>query len=460
MKTALTIRAFLLLVFLMDIAAVMLLFDAAKKLGSNKSRSFFILILFSTVLIPFELWREGMHYDHHTIFFTSLFAWSLVKLITNKNSFGNALLVSVAGGLLVAQSAANSAIVPVSLVLIVSWLYFPERRFKQLIMSLIVVLMLPAIVLIAVSKKNQSVSSESLTSNKGGPAMMMVVQRAYHYDVNGIRNLVKESGAPDWYTWTYDHATPPVDPATGKPSYGWMNLAQAFGICFYPPTKENKNVWNYNFDPLLNYLKQNGPINLVAAVEADSADAVNKPYRFAGYSPELSPRWIGIYGDVSKKIFFKAIEKNPVGMFRSFFIQQGIFAAYGPLFPYNAIKNKPSLLARSGIRSLRSSIPLQPLFIFAALLFAILGWITYLSVLLNIPAVIIDFFKPKNQKTTGGTNVFLLLSIPVILLAIVYSCLVGGENDRYFMQATPYIVILATLIVPGIGSNKKRTVAV
>ncbi len=325
-------------------------------------------------------------------------------------------------------------------------------------MSLIVVLILPAIVLIAVSKKNQSAGNESLTSNKGGPAMMMVVQRAYNYDVNRIRNVMKESGAPDWYIWAYDHATPPVDPVTGKPSDGWMNLAQAFGICFYPSTRENKNVWNYQFDPLLVYLRQNGSIDLAAAVEADSTDAVNKPYRFAGYSPELSPRWIGIYGDVSKKMFFKAIEKNPVGMFRSFFIQQAIFAAYGPLFPYNAIKDKPSLLARSGIRSLRSPIPLQPLFIFAALLFAILGWITYLRVLLNIPEAAIDFFKTKKQQAKVHINVFLLLSIPVILLAVVYSCLVGGENDRYFMQATPYIVLLATIIVSGIGSNKNNRV--
>ncbi len=40
-KTALTVRAFLLLVFIMDISAVLLLFNAAKRLGSDKRKSFF-----------------------------------------------------------------------------------------------------------------------------------------------------------------------------------------------------------------------------------------------------------------------------------------------------------------------------------------------------------------------------------------------------------------------------------
>ena len=46
--------------------------------------------------------------------------------------------------------------------------------------------------------------------------MMMVVQRAYDYDVKAVRSLMRESGAPDWYLWTYDHATIPIDTKTGK----------------------------------------------------------------------------------------------------------------------------------------------------------------------------------------------------------------------------------------------------
>ena len=55
----------------------------------------------------------------------------------------------------------------------------------------------------------------------------------------------------------------------------------------------------------------------------------------------------------------------------------------------------------------------------------------------------------KTDLTESGRNYFLLVSIPVLLVAGVFSCLVGGENDRYFMQASPYIILLATLL-PGL----------
>jgi hypothetical protein len=443
-KTAMATRAFLILVFIMDIAALTLLYNATQKLGVASRFSFLIISVFSVALIPFELWRDGMHYDHLTLFFTTLFAWTLVRLIKEDRSFNNRIMVSVAGALLVSQSAVNSLVVPASLILILAFLYLPKKQIGQLLLALVITLVLPAVLLVMISRKNQHSGQESLTSNKGGPAMMMVVQRAYNYDESRVRSLMQETGVPGWYLWAHDHATEPIDPLTQKPYPLWLNLSQAFGICFFGNPVHADNPWAFDFHPLLVYLRQNGPAELLAPVQADSADAVTRPYRFAGYSPELSPRWIGIYGDVSKKIFFRSIIKNPSGMFRAFIAQQAIFALYGPLFPYNTLNKKPSLLARNGLRTLRDPVPLQPLFILATLLFAAIAAVTYVIALLNIPSTAWKKFISK--RTVQDTEPFLLLSIPVILLAIVFSCLVGGENDRYFMQVTPYIVILAACL--------------
>jgi len=375
------------------------------------------------------------------------------RLIKNGSNFTNFIFVSVAGALLVSQSAVNSAVVPASILVILLFLYVPKKRYRKLGIGLLTTLFLPLFLLVLISKKNQRVGQESLTSNKGGPAMMMVVQRAYNYDVEKVRSLMKETGAPEWYLWTYDHATVPIDPVTQKQYSGWINLAQAFGICFFDTPNADNAPWSFNFQPLLNHLRQNGPVELLRSVEADSADAISRSYRFAGYSPELSPRWIGIYGEFSKKIFFQSIIKNPLGMLKAFVAQQGVFAVYGPLFPYNTTRNKSSFLAHSGLRTLADKIPLDPLFILATLVFAIVAWITYAVVLFNVPLIIWRFFS---RKRSGDKNVFLLLSIPVLLLSIVFSCLVGGENDRYFMQVTPYIVILATLL-PFWFTNRKRS---
>ena len=229
-KTALHIRAFLLLVSLMNIVAVVLLFKTLLKYSVNATAAFAILALFSSILLPFELWKEGMHYDHYTIFFTSLFVWSLAELIKEEDTISNQLWVAVAGGLLVSQSAVNSAVVPFSIILIVLFLFIPKKKYRSLLSCFILTISLPILVLFLISKKNLSVGQESLTSNKGGPAMMMVVQRAYNYDVKAVRSLMRESGAPNWYLWTYDHATIPTDPKTGKGYEHWINLAQAFGI--------------------------------------------------------------------------------------------------------------------------------------------------------------------------------------------------------------------------------------
>jgi hypothetical protein len=456
--TAMDTRAFLILIFLLDTAALLLLFYSCKKLAAGQKFSFGLLCLFSAALVPFELWRDGMHYDHFTFFFTSFFAWSLVRFIKDQTGSGNLLWISLSGALLVSQSAVNAAIVPFSILVIVGYLYGSKKQWLQMVYGLVLTLMLPVFVLALISRKNQKEGQESLTSNKAGPAMIMVVQRAYQYDVNKVRDLMKESGAPDWYIWTYDHATPPIDSATGKEAEGWMNLAQAFGVCFYSQSNTGKGPWQFDFDPLIHYLEQNGPQHLLPIVKADAMDAVERPYRFAGFAPELSPRWIGVYGEISKKIFFSAMRKNPFGMLRAFIAQQGIFAIYGPLFPYNTTQEKPSLLARSGLRTEKKKMPLQGLFIIATLVFAFVAWVTYIVMLANIPLTILRSVKAMKSGGKKQVNAFLLLSVPAICIAIVFSCLVGGENDRYFIQLTPYLILL-TSGLPVWFSNLKEKVA-
>jgi hypothetical protein len=445
--TTLHIRAFLLLVFLLDIIAINLLFRASKKMESNEGLSFVIMLLFSIVLIPFELWRMGMHYDHFTLFFTAFFAWSLVKLIREDGKWQNCLLVSVTGGLLVSQSAANSIIAPVSVLLILFFVHIPKKQYGKFLLQSVLSVFLPVLILFMISKKNQTTGNESLTSNKGGPAMMMVVQKAYHYDVAKVRAAIQSSGAPEWYIWTYDHATIPIDPVTRKGYDGWINLSQAFGICYVDTPSVSNAPWSFNFHPLLNHLREQQLGTMIKSVETDSAIAVTKPWLFAGYSPELAPGWIGIYGDVSKKIFLHTLLQNPFGMMKAFLAQHAVFALYGPLFPYNTTQTKRSFLAHAALRTLPDPLPLEILFVPATLLFAVTAFITFLMVLLNIPWFLWRLFiSNKSNSKQPLFNSFTLLSIPVLGVALVFSCLVGGENDRYFMQAAPYIVILMTCL--------------
>lgn len=437
-------RVLLALVFVLDLFAVQLLYSSAKRLGAGRRISFFVLLLLSLALVPFEIWRDGMHYDHYTFFFTSVFAWSLVRIITQPHRFINAVWLALAGGLLVSQSAVNAAIVPLSVLLITGCVYIARKKYLQWLITVSIALLVPVAVLMVIGLKNKRESQETLTSNKAGPAMLMVVQRAYRFDSVKVRQLMVDERVPGWYLWTYDHATPPAQ------SVNWLNLAQAFGICFYSSTGAGKGPWRFDFDPLHRYLSANGPQQLVKIVEADAFDAVNRPYRFAGFAPEFGPRWIGVYGDVSKKLFFAALLKHPSGMLKAFFEQQAVFALYGPLFPFNTTQSERSMLAHAGLRTEKEALPLQPFLVFVTILFAALAWVTYLVMLVNIAITVIKvvarFFKGERK---WSINPFFLLSTPAVCIAIVFSCLVGGENDRYFMQLLPYLVLLPCCVHRG-----------
>lgn len=441
LETATSARIFLMLVSILDVIGIVLLFRSALRIGANKKLAFIISCIFSIALVSFEIWRDGMHYDHLTFVLTSLFAWSLVKTIQDESNLLNALWVGVAAALLVSQSAANAAIAPFSIVLVFALLYLPRKQFRKMLAALAIGISLPLLVMILIGRKNSAEANESLTSNKAGPAMMMVVQRAYGYDVAAVRSLMQRSGAPEWYLWTYDHATPSVDYETLQPFTATIPLSQAFGICFF--ARQATGYWNFDFNPLIDYLSANGPKELLPVVKADAADAADRPFRFSGFSSELSPRWIGVYGSVSKKIYFKALRDNPLGMLKAFAKQQSVFGICGPLFMYNVSQSKPNFLARGALRTMKEKLPLHVLIEPAALVFAGIALFVYILSLGAIPFALIRSAKNKSRRLFYLQHPFLLLSIPVVCIAVVYSCLVGGENDRYFMQATPYILIMA-----------------
>lgn len=445
---ALHIRAFLVLIGILNTGAVLLLNHACHKAGAGGKTSFWLLLLFSAILVPFELWREAMHYDHFTVFFTAFFAWSLVGLIKNSNSYKAMIWVSLAGGLLVSQSAVNAAIVPFSILCIAIILYLPARRFKKLLAALCIAWLFPGLILFTISMKNKNNGEEALTSNKAGPAMMMVVQRSYNYDSARLREVIKGYNVPAWYLWTYDHPSVYTNPRTGEPDRQESLLAQAFGVYYYSEESRRLGVpFGFDFHPLMAYLRQNDPgVSFLRFLEADSSDISDKPYRMSGYSPVLTPRWIGIYGTVSKRIYFKTLLDNPAGMLKSFIIQQGIFSVYGPLFPHNVMKKETNILVRSGLRTLPGKIPLEILFTALTLVFALVSFITYTFAILNIPLLLFRKWKQYRPFANEEKKTFLLVSIPLICVAIVFSCVVGGENDRYYMQLTPYLIILASLL--------------
>ncbi|GAG06319.1 unnamed protein product, partial [marine sediment metagenome] len=96
----------LLVVFVMDCAAVALLYLACLRLSINRFLAAGILLIYSVAYIPWELMWEAGHYDHHTLLLTSLFLYCLVRTVTER-SIRHLVMLSISAGLLIGQSTVN-----------------------------------------------------------------------------------------------------------------------------------------------------------------------------------------------------------------------------------------------------------------------------------------------------------------------------------------------------------------
>ncbi len=431
----------LLVVFAMDCVAVVFLYLACLRLSINRFLAAGILLIYSVAYIPWELMSVGSHYDHHTLLFTSLFLYFLVRAVTER-SIRNLVLLSIFAGLLVAQSTVNALSAPAAIVVAAFFASrSARRRWLGLCRDAAVGLIGPVIVIGGLSVKNYLAAGVVGTSNLAGPAAMMVVQDAMGQDNQKVRRFLKRCDVPQWYLWAYDNAIPITMP-DGKP-HPWP-LSKAFGIC-YKRTKLGAEFWPYDFRPLHHKLVELGEKDLAAAVEKDIADARDRPYLFAGFSPELTPRWISRYGSVSVKVYRRLIIEEPGLYLQAVRRGHKVFWNYGSRLPRH--------LMAKGSRTLREPVPLEGFFTEVSYWFQGLTrggyWLLYLGWLVAIVTWVLRAVR-KRRKTAPASDPrastwlgpFAVLSVPALVMTAVFSCMVAQENSRYFLQISPHLMLI------------------
>ncbi|MBL7133007.1 MAG: methyltransferase domain-containing protein [Phycisphaerae bacterium] len=444
----------LLVVFVMDCAAVILLYLACLRLSINRFLAGGVLLIYSVAYVPWELMWEGSHYDHHTLLLTSVFIYCLVRAVTER-SRRHLVMVSISAGLLVGQSTVNALSAPAAIVmaaLVIS--LSARRRWPALCRDAAVGLIGPIIVVGGLCVKNYLAAGVVGTSNLAGPAAMMVVQKAMDLDDQRVREFLIRCDAPRWYLWAYDNAVRPIMP-NGKP-YPWP-VSKAFGIC-YERTKLGAELWPHDFRPLHRKLVELGEKDLAASVEKDMADARHRPYLFAGFSPELSPRWIGRYGRVSVKVYRGLIVKEPGLYLAAVRRCHKVFWNYGSRLPRH--------IMRKGARTLPEPVPLETfLTVFARAFQWLSRWgyrLLYLGWLAALVAWAVrivskrrkaahaagDRWASASAKASADESAwawlgpFAVLSAPALLMTAIFSCMVGAENNRYFLQISPYLMLI------------------
>ncbi len=440
---------FLMLTYVLDCLAVLCIYRTSLLLGVRRVIGFMISMLYSVALIPFEIWRSNYlsdHYDHHTIALTALFAFACIRLLKSP-IWSSVIMLTVASSLLILQSSVATYVVPVVLLVVILCLpFYVDRKlsnFYSQIATMVSIVLLSIAVLIG---HHAIVSGQASPSTKGGLALMMFVQRTLDNDSQQVRQQLIESGAPQWYLWCYDHAKPPMSP--GEDSYKpWVLLSQAFGTCMSWGKEPGVTgtPWPFNYDDLLEVLRTSGRPDLAIIVEKDRYDAYYRQYLLQGFSPEASPRWIGIYGQVSSKAALHLLFARPHTYLR------GIAWHHNQLF----WRLGPNFLARVAGDLKTCEYRLRgALYKFNRFVFSIFLRIPYLATPIAMLGIASIYFMPNVlvlNKTARVLKMKLLecavLATAVYAMALLFSGAVSVENDRYFIQVTPYLMILLGVLL-------------
>ena len=433
--------------------AVIMLYRACLHCNCNRYIAFTTGILYTLALIPFEFWRNGTHYDQLTIFFASFFAYSLIRHLNNADN-RNGWLPAIAGALLILQSSVNTCIVPFVIILATVADVLPWHNWKKFLRSLGLSLSLPLVAILLLTTKNYANARILSPSTKGGPALMMVVTAVFRDTLNEpraeMRKFVHNCNPPQWYLHAFNNPVPPPleDPVSRTI---WDDLAPAFCFCMPWGTRE-AGTYPFVFQPLHNYLAGNNYHKIAKIVSRDMADVRHRPYLFAGSSPELSPRWIGIYGKESSMIALKLFLSKPWA-----------YLSQASRLHYKYAYESPSFLETITWRFKQGDrnrfLPFSGFHQAVARIYSKLARTSYRACFYAAPVMfllIILSCQLRNEldglacflRTTG--NSFLLLFAVILLNAGVFSFAVGGENDRYFMQSTPYLLITVNLTVTAI----------
>lgn len=403
----------------------------------------------SAALIPLEFWRANTpidHYDHHTPVLAALLAYACALVARDGFTTRSVRWGAVAGGLFVLQSSAAAYFVPVLLALIVVFQWIGGGRRQPGFYKLAAIFVLPALLGVGgLAVRNRINSGIFAPGTKGGAALMMFLQSTLKYDNAKLRAVIVESGAPDWYLWCFDH---PQVPSGSGPE--WAHLSRAFGTCM--PFSGTPGVagqpWPFDFSPLVQELSRRQHTDLVRRVEQDQVDAVSRQYVLVGLSPELSPRWISIYGQVSQRVFLHFVRT-----------QQPIYLAeLQRAYRENYFGQGPEFLARTADDLLTQGFEFRPLlfrydrFLFPAILRASMRALPWALLVSFVLAVVLTLLPRRwvgervPSRWRESWTLYVWLGVPIAACALLYSGAVAVENDRYFVQSIPYLVVVAGLI--------------
>jgi len=434
-------KVLLLFSFLLDVAAISLIYLIISRF-SNSHFSVFFTCLMSVSLIPFEFWRLGGHYDHYSLFFSSFFLFSLLNSVMDETKF-SVYMLTLSSILLSLLFPINIVIVPLCLVLLSLFKIINSDAPSHLINISLIPIVSVILVIASFGAKNYSLTKDFNHSSKSGAAMMQVVSRSFSHDPVKLREFIVKSNVSKMFVWCFDNPT--------YTESDLMYLARHWGMCFQIKENNNGDGETYSVDDMVDMANNIGSKDQISSLLYDQYITNEKPYLLSGYAPEYSFRWTAVWGAEVRDLYLLALKENPLGMVTIIAKQAAVYSVYGPFFPYEVLwRSEDShwselkILSKFSLASIK--IPFQGFIGLWVIIFGCLVFISHLLMLVKLSTYAFKIIFSKSLNISKYDLFLLILGTVIFLNLIVYSTLVGGEHYRYFMHSLVYVFVGGVLV--------------
>ena len=197
-------------------------------------------------------------------------------------------------------------------------------------------------------------------------------------------------------------------------------------------------------------IKHKAPQNVLTQIERDQNLLAEQPYLLMGFAPELSLRWNALYMKQAGQIAIKHFITYPSEYFPIFRVLTNDLIYGGSKFLLN--------IARvSNLGSFQPLVLCSTIILAGGILYSSLLTLAAFPIMIGLLlAKIIGRRRRRKMFTINKEFIYMVtISTVALSLVLVYSTIVGEENDRYMIYIFPYLVISALLVLSFLAEKKR-----
>lgn len=405
-----------------DSLAAGLAYLVARRLGAGVLISVLIGLLVSHRFMLLELSTSGGGWDALNPFFATLYLWLLLRLV-QEPAIRRALLVGLAGFLLIASHSFGAPVVAATLVVAGAIFHVRSRSAGYALVAFT----LPLLLITTMVTKNGLQHGVWSMSSGVGQNVLQAYARSFKDpsgEERGVWLMAKREGYPDWWIWCYDEAR-------RRDMHPNLNIPSWYGTCMFRRVNGEVVV---DYSELKEYFSANNNKEMLAIVEKDMAIAENRPWLWSG---PVYWRATGVscaYGMISENVMTDLLMTRPDKFVRRFFSTLRRHWLYNSAVSYTLLNrlpfDEPGIVYAINL----AIIPLFYLgnFVAIALFFRAI-WRLAGKWRGRVPMV----FRDSREE---ARTILAFAVLPVMALSALLACC---ENYRHALVFLPVLMVLA-----------------